>query len=105
MPSPLTAADLIYGLASVSSPSLSPDGTQIAFVHSTTSSEDHKTTSRVIVNDTTSDNPNAAPVAFTNGPGDTLPHWSPDGASIAFLRKDGDGYDQVWVIPSDGGEA
>lgn len=105
MPSPLTAADLIYGLASVSSPSLSPDGTQIAFVHSTTFSEDHKTTSRVIVNDTTSDNPNAAPVAFTNGPGDTLPHWSPDGASIAFLRKDGDGYDQVWVIPSDGGEA
>jgi dipeptidyl aminopeptidase/acylaminoacyl peptidase len=34
-----------------------------------------------------------------------MPHWSPDGRSIAFLRKDDKGHDQVWVIPADGGEA
>ena len=101
MPSPLTAADLIYGLASVSSPSLSPDGTRIAFIDSTTSAEDHKTTSRVMVKDTTG----GKPVHFTNGPSDSLPRWSPDGESIAFLRKDDNQHDQVWVILADGGEA
>jgi len=100
MPSPLTAADLVYGLASVSSPSLSPDGTRIAFVHSTTSAEDHKTTSRVMVKDTAGGEPDR----FTNGPNDSLPRWSPDGASIAFLRKDDKQHDQVWVIPANGGE-
>ncbi len=104
MPSPLTAHDLIYGLASVSSPSLSPDGARIAFVHSTTSAEDLKTTSRVMVNDTASDSPNTTQMAFTNGPGDSLPRWSPDGGSIAFLRKDDKQHNQVWVIPANGGE-
>ncbi|HJM54569.1 MAG TPA: S9 family peptidase [Dehalococcoidia bacterium] len=101
MPSPLSPADLVYGLTSVSSPSLSPDGARLTFVHSTTSAEDHKLTSRVMMIDTASGDT----VAFTGGPSDSMPRWSPDGGSIGFLRKDDDGYDQVWVIPVDGGEA
>jgi dipeptidyl aminopeptidase/acylaminoacyl peptidase len=101
MPSPLTPADLVYGIVSVSSPSLSPDGNRIAFIESTTAAEDHKTTSRVMLKDTSG----GEPVRFTNGPSDSLPRWSPDGESIAFLRKDDNQRDQVWVIRADGGEA
>ncbi|MCX8252265.1 MAG: DPP IV N-terminal domain-containing protein, partial [Dehalococcoidia bacterium] len=101
MASPLTAADLVYGIVSVSSPSLSPDGNRIAFIDSTTSTEDHKTTSRVMLKDTSG----GEPVRFTRGPSDSLPRWSPDGESLAFLRKDDKQRDQVWVIRVDGGEA
>ncbi|MDA1258338.1 MAG: hypothetical protein O3C10_10940, partial [Chloroflexi bacterium] len=105
MPSPLTAADLVYGLAGVASPSLSPDGSRLAFVHSTTSRETHKSTSRMMVVELAGDATKAEPKTFTNGPSDSLPRWSPDGRSIAFLRKDEKEHDQVWVIPTDGGEA
>ena len=44
-------------------------------------------------------------VRFTAGSDDSMPRWSPDGQSIAFLRKDDDGYSQAWVIPANGGEA
>lgn len=101
MPSPLSPSDLVYGLTSVSSPTLSPDGARLAFIHSTTSADDHKTTSQVMVKDTASGDT----VRFTAGPDDSLPRWSPDGGSIAFLRKDDDEYSQVWVIPANGGEA
>ncbi|MFP6569994.1 MAG: S9 family peptidase [Dehalococcoidia bacterium] len=101
MASPLTAADLVYGIVSVSSPSLSPDGNRIAFIDSTTSAEDYKTTSCVMLKDTSG----GEPVRFTHGPSDSLPRWSPDGESLAFLRKDDKRRDQVWVIRVDGGEA
>lgn len=45
--------------------------------------------------------------ALTSGRGDTSPSWSPDGATLAFLRK-GSGDDdrpQVALLPIDGGEA
>jgi dipeptidyl aminopeptidase/acylaminoacyl peptidase len=41
---------------------------------------------------------------FTTGGSDSHPRWSPDGSSIAFLRKV-DEKAQVAVIPADGGEA
>lgn len=101
MPSPLTAHDLTYGLIAVSSPTLSPDGTRLAFTRSTTSEDDHKSDSRVMVQDTAG----GEAARFTSGPGDSMPKWSPDGTRIGFLRKDDDGHDQAWVIPANGGEA
>jgi dipeptidyl aminopeptidase/acylaminoacyl peptidase len=41
---------------------------------------------------------------FTTGGSDTHPRWSPDGTTIAFLRKVDD-VAQVALIPADGGEA
>ena len=41
---------------------------------------------------------------FTTGGSDTHPRWSPDGNTIAFLRKVDDAA-QIALIPADGGEA
>ncbi|MEX1271695.1 MAG: S9 family peptidase [Acidimicrobiia bacterium] len=41
---------------------------------------------------------------FTTGGSDTHPRWSPDGSTIAFLRKIDDAT-QIALIPADGGEA
>ncbi len=57
--------------------------------------------------------------AFTSGPNDSSPRWSPDSRYIAFVRapagkvepknqaerERGVGKPQVWVLPADGGEA
>ncbi len=42
--------------------------------------------------------------AFTQGKNDTRPQWSPDGASISFIRKVND-KPQIFLMPKDGGEA
>lgn len=43
---------------------------------------------------------------FTLGPGDTHPRWSPDAATLAFLRiPEGSTYPQLAVMPVAGGEA
>lgn len=101
MSSPLTSHDVIYGLVSVSSPSIAPDGSRIAFIRSTTSAETHQSDSRVMVQCIT----DCDAIMFTTGPADSIPKWSPSGKQIAFLRKDSRGYEQLWVIPADGGEA
>ncbi|HEY7705243.1 MAG TPA: S9 family peptidase [Acidimicrobiia bacterium] len=45
--------------------------------------------------------------AFTAGPGDTCPRWSPDGRWLAFLRagKEKDSKPQLALMAVDGGEA
>ena len=59
------------------------------------------------------------PRRFTAGPNDTSPRWSPDGAALAFVRAPqgevkpanteerarGVGKPQIWLLPTDGGEA
>ena len=43
---------------------------------------------------------------LTAGPRDSAPRWSPDGATLAFLRRDDEGMPpQLWLLPADGGEA
>lgn len=46
----------------------------------------------------------SAPIAFTHGPQDTMPRFSPDGRSLAFLSQRS-GSTQIWIIPTTGGEA
>jgi len=48
--------------------------------------------------------PGSEAAPFTEGPFDTSPRLSPDGAQIAFLRKK-DQRMQVWLISTSGGEA
>lgn len=78
-----------------SDPRLSPDGTRVAFVVSTPNLDDDRYDRSIRVE---SDQ-------FTTGPGDTAPRWSPDGASLAFLRSSDGEPAQVAIIPANGGES
>lgn len=46
-----------------------------------------------------------APRRLTDGPRDSSPRWSPDGGTLAFLRREEDGPAQIWLQPADGDEA
>ena len=71
MPSPISA-DLVYKLVSVGSPSLSPDGSRLAFVRSQVDRESMKTRSQIMVMDLSSRE--TAP--FTSGNSDSSPRFS-----------------------------
>ena len=91
--------DHIYRLTTVSEPSLSPDGTRLAFVRSRVDRETMESRSQVMMMAL----PRGKAVPFTGGPSDLAPKFSPDGESLAFTRDD-DGRRQLWVIPTSGGE-
>ena len=100
MTSPITA-DIIYELTSYGSPTLSPDGTQLAFAQSKVDRESMQNRSQIML----SSPDNGAARRFTQGPKDSGPQFSPDGKTLAFLRPDDKGRTQIWTISLDGGEA
>ncbi len=74
-------------------PSLSPDGSFVAYAHNARGSMD------IFVMPTTGGNP----VQVTQTPFDeTLPRWSPDGQYLAFLADQGAGSDIYLVAPLGG---
>lgn len=93
--------DYFYDVTFVSDPDLSSDGAKVAFAASTSDRTSGESRSRVFV----ADLPNGKPRACTSGPNDHLPKWSPDGRSLAFLRRDDCGKNQLWVTESDLAEA
>ena len=100
MPNPITP-DIIYQLTSYASPTISSQGTLLAFAQSRVNKDSMKTNSRVIL--TSLDEGTTR--AFTQGPKDSAPQFSPDGNTLAFLRPDDKGRAQIWTISIDGGEA
>ena len=100
MPSPISP-DLVYKLVSVSSPSLSPDGSTLAFARSRVDSDSMETRSQIMVLDMASGE--IAP--FTGGKNDSSPRFSPDGRHLAFIRPDERDRAQIWAMPTGGGEA
>lgn len=100
MPKPITP-HLVYDLTSVSQPTLSPDGGELVFVQSEVD-RDEMTSRSQLMRMRLPDGP-AKP--FTQGEADSRPRFSPDGAWVAFLRPDGQDRKQLWLIPTDGGEA
>ena len=87
--------------ASVSDPQLHPDGVRVAFVVSRMDLEKDRYERQVWLWD------GSAARAFTHGPADARPRWSPDGTRLAFLRASGEEGTpaQVAVMPAAGGEA
>lgn len=78
-----------------------PDGTRVAFTVTRIDIEADRYVSEISLWD------GQRTRAFTHGPGDRSPRWSPDGARLAFIRKgDEDGArPQLAVMSTDGGEA
>ena len=100
MSSPITP-EVIYHLITVGDPSLSPDGSQVAFTCSKVDWANMESPSQVMLMAL----PDGEAVPFTAGPKDSAPKFSPDGETLGFLREDVKRCRQLWLIPTSGGEA
>lgn len=99
---PLTAEDLLT-LQTVSDAQISPDGAHVAFVCAATDTEKNTYQSKIWRVPSDSSRP---PRLFTGGKwSDSEPRWSPDSSQIAFVSDRQDETAQMFLIPSDGGEA
>ena len=91
----------LWSLRTVGDPQVSPDGSKVAFVVGTPDKETDKPATRIWV--APADGSSAAR-AFTAGPEDSAPRWSPDGKWMAFIAERGHG-PQLHVVSLGGGEA
>lgn len=91
----------LTAFATLSDAIIHPDGVRVAFVVSRMDLDMDRYERRVWLWD------GVACRAFTSGPVDSRPRWSPDGSRLVFLRASGEPGEppQVAVIPSEGGEA
>jgi dipeptidyl aminopeptidase/acylaminoacyl peptidase len=96
--------EFAYEIVGVSDPGISPDGERVAFVRSWIEGESGgkgESRSQIMLVSASG----GEPAAFTAGPGDGMPMFSPDGSAIAFLRRDDKKRRQLWLISTTGGEA
>ena len=100
MPAPI-APELIYRLTSVADPSISPDGGRLAFVRSKVDRDVMESRSQVMMIVL----PDGQPTPLSGGTAGSFPRFSPAGESIALLRPDDKERRQIWLAPSEGGEA
>jgi dipeptidyl aminopeptidase/acylaminoacyl peptidase len=97
---PVIPEDL-YRVAIVNDAQISPDGTVVAFVATRIDKTHDQYRSAIWI----ARRPHWEPSQFTAGESrDLSPRWCPDGMRLAFL-SDRAGYDQIWIIRIDGGEA
>jgi dipeptidyl aminopeptidase/acylaminoacyl peptidase len=102
MPERITAEDILR-IKTLLDPRISPDGKRIAFVVKRVDEAKNKSFTNLWM--APSDG-SAPPREFTTGDNhDAEPRWSPDGRFIAFISDRVDETPQVYVIPTDGGEA
>lgn len=101
MPEPLKLEDL-YKIPSVSDPRISPDATLVAFVLTKADEEKDENQSSIW---TVRANGTKNPRQLTFGTKDGAPRWSPDGDWLAFTAARGEGKAQIYLLPTQGGEA
>lgn len=97
------AERIIGSIVEATSPALSPDGTQVAFVVRWISFEQNTRLSRVWLAPVDG---SAPPRPVSGGEHDTSPEWSPDGRELAFVSRRGEkqGEATLHVLPVHGGE-
>ncbi len=100
----LIRAEDLYQLETVSGTRISPDGKFVIFAQHRVDHKTEKKYSNLWIVPTSGGKPRP----FTSGDqNDTLPQWSPDSQTVAFLsnRRDIDLRAQLYLISMDGGEA
>ena len=96
-------SDLFRHLKTVGDPTVAPDGSRCAYVLSWIDQETSEPRARVYqaaLHDAAAD---GTPRPFTQGNNDGHPRFSPDGATLAFLRpgsKKEVSDRQVWLMPA-----
>ena len=100
MSSPI-GPEVAHRLKSISDPSLSPDGSRVAYALSWAEPPEMNSRSRIMMLDVDQ----GTTVEFTQGNRDSAPRFSPEGKSLAFFRVDAESKRQVWVMGAGGGEA
>ena len=91
----------LFAFRWVASPQIAPDGRRAAYVLVTVNAkhDGYDTSLWLVASDGAS-----PPRRITSGPHDAAPRWSPDGATLAFLRPK-DGHTQLYLLSLAGGEA
>ncbi len=101
----ITEKDL-FDFAWVGDPQVSPDGSKVAFVKVTVNAAKTNYDTSIW---TVSTSGSEEPIRLTGGTRDTIPRWSPDGRSIAFVRGSETpgpaNAPQLFILPMTGGEA
>ena len=97
--------EIAHRLKSISDPTLSPDGSRVAYAMSWAEPQEMDHRSRIMMLEVDRGVSQSSPREFTRGSHDSAPRFSPDGESLAFLREDDAGRRQVWVIGLAGGES
>ncbi|MDN5790360.1 MAG: S9 family peptidase [Micrococcales bacterium] len=97
------AQRIIGSIVEATSPALSPDGTQVAFVVRWTDYDKNLRYGRVCLAPVDG---SARPRVVSGGDHDSAPEWSPDGREIAFTSRRGEkkGDATLHVLPVGGGE-
>ncbi|MHC2998088.1 S9 family peptidase [Microbacterium sp. HJ5] len=90
----------IEKLISVGRPAIAPDGSFAVFA----SSRPDLVANRAVGQLWRVELPDGTPRRLTRGTADSGPRLSPDGTVVAFVRADGKGKAQVWVVAAAGGE-
>ena len=93
-------AEDIRKIRNLGSLALSPDGAMAAFTVTGIEGVGYASAIYAVPTDGS-----APPRKLTEGPRDTAPVWSPDGAAIAFLRAEHGGFHQLHIMPAQGGAA
>jgi dipeptidyl aminopeptidase/acylaminoacyl peptidase len=101
---PYASVEDLLALQIVNDPQIAPDGSLIAFTVLQSDGKTNTTSSAVWL--VSSDGAKTqAPRLLTSGEHfDTMPRWSPDGRTLAFLRSRY-GTTQIYLLPMGGGEA
>ena len=96
---PITFDDMIR-MHRVGEPQVSPDGKWVAYTVATPDMDANRSASNIWLASTEG----GAPIQLTQSGHDSLPVWSPDGKTIAFLSSRA-GESQVYLLSLEGGEA
>ena len=93
--------EVAFRLKSVGDPSISPDGSRLAYSYSWFDRDQMESRSRIMMMHL----PSGRAEEFTQGKRDSAPRIAPTGGALGFLRRDDDGQNQVWFMEEGGGEA
>ncbi len=99
---PITS-DIGYEISNPTGVTISADGHQVVYSVSKPDKASETLTSSLWIMELNSSV--STPRELTSGTSDGNPKFSPDGLSLAFLRTDSTGKNQIWLLRMSGGEA